>query len=543
MRLPKTPRNESRSRPSTRETRAGKAAALNAEPLSIVMDPDPCLRAKAREVRRVNRRLRELIDRMAVTMYRANGVGLAAPQVGVPERIFLADDGDGLRVFINPEILATGEERETAWEGCLSIPTLQGEVERPTTVRVTALDADGRRFWLDAEGTLARVVQHETDHLDGVLFVDRATRISEIPLESRLRVVFCGTPGFAEEVLAVMVDAGIRPRLVITRPDRPRGRGQHLAPTPVRRLADALDIETWTPTRLRDEAFLAKLRELAPDAIVTAAYGRILPADMLAIPTLAAINVHASLLPRWRGAAPIQRALMAGDTVTGVTVMHMAEELDAGDIILQTPVPIEPGDDFGTLHDRLAAAGGEALVEALKALARGTAGRTPQDPAKATWAPPLEPEEEWIDWSRPAADVRNRIRALTPWPGAKCRRGDEIWKIRRVELAEPGDAADVRERGTREERGGGEEDAREGGTRERGASEQGAEPGMLAAVPRGVSPGTVVAIQAGRGFAVACGEGALWVTELQPEGRRSMSAADFLNGHPLHPGDRLAGLL
>ncbi|MBX6350780.1 MAG: methionyl-tRNA formyltransferase [Clostridia bacterium] len=470
--------------------------ALALDPLPILCEPDPALRRAARPVKRVTRRVRELALRMASAMYRANGVGLAATQVGAPERLFVADVGEGLRVFVNPEILAASEETATAWEGCLSLPGLLGEVERARRVRVTALDERGRRFWLDAEGELARVIQHESDHLDGVLVLDRAKRVLELPPESRLKVAFFGTPGFAAKVLEGLVEAGVRPRLVVTRPDRPRGRGRRLQPTPVRETAEAMGIETWTPARPGDPALLREIRLRDTDVLVTVAYGRILPPELLRLPKLAAVNLHPSLLPRWRGPAPIQRAILAGDRVTGVTVMHMAEEVDAGDILLQREVPIEPDDDFGRLHDRLAEAGAEALVLALRSLASGEAPRRPQDAGAATWAPALRPEDEWLDWREPAEAVRNRVRALTPWPGAKCRRGDEVWVVRRAEV----DAT--------------------------------------AAAPA-APPGAVLAVDPGRGVLVACGAGAVWITELKPAGRRAMPAADYLRGHRVEVGERL----
>lgn len=482
---------------NTDEQNPQAAPASGPEPMDIVMHPDPRLRQRARPVKRINRSLRDLIDRMAATMYKANGIGLAGPQVGVMERIFVVDIGDGLKEFINPEILEASEEQVELWEGCLSIPGLRGLVSRPARVRVTALDRHGRRFWVDADEWLARVIQHEYDHLEGVLFVDRASRVVELPPETRLKVVFFGTSAFAETVLEHLIDHDVVPRLVVSQPDRPRGRGQAVSPSPVKRLALEHDLEVATPTRLRDEAFAERLKSLEPDVIVTAAYGRIIPEPVLAVPKLAAVNVHASLLPRWRGAAPIQRALMAGDDITGVSIMHMAPELDAGDVILQKELPIEAGDDFGSLHDKLARLGAEALLEALRLLAKGEAPRTPQDPERVTWAPPIRPEEEWIDWSRPAVEVRNHIRALTPWPGARCRYGEATWKIGRTELATAGETG----------------------------------PGQ---------PGEIVAVRPDRGFAVACGEGALWVTELQPAGRRRMRAADFLNGHRLATGERLS---
>jgi len=454
------------------------------------------LRRRAEPVARVTRSVAQLIDDMLATMYHADGVGLAAPQIGVSRRVIVGDVGDGPLGLVNPEIVRRSEERETAFEGCLSIPDLMGEVARHKSVYVTGLDRRGRKVWVEAEGFLARAIQHEIDHLDGILILDRAERIVEIPKEKRLKIVFMGTPEFAVPVLERLIDDGFKVRAVVTRPDRPAGRGQRLRPSPVKEAAEAHGLEVLQPERASDPAFLARLDELEPDVIVTCAFGMILPKGVLEKARVAALNVHASLLPRHRGAAPIQHALMAGDTETGITVFYMDEGMDTGDILYQRPLAIEPDDTSGTLHRRLSVLAAEALPEALRLLVSDDPPRRPQDHSRATYAPRLTAGDERVRWEEPAERVAGRIRALDPWPGAVT-----TWRGRPLKLF----AASVAE----------------------------GDP------PPGTAPGTVLAAGAEHGLVVAAGRGAVTIREVQAPGGRRMPVGDFLNGHPLRPGDLL----
>ncbi|HEX6971841.1 MAG TPA: methionyl-tRNA formyltransferase, partial [Limnochordia bacterium] len=250
---------------------------------------------------------------------------------------------------------------------------------------------------------------------------------------SALRVVFCGTPAFALPSLDMLVERGHQVLVVLTRPDRPRGRGLARSPTPVKERAAALGLPVWQPERMSDPALLARLRELAPDALVLVAFGALIPPPLLELPRLGCINAHPSLLPAYRGAAPIQRALLDGLQETGVSTMYMAEGYDTGDIILQRRVPISSDDDAGTLHDRLAQIAAQLLGETLERLAAGTAPRIPQDHRAATYAPKIEPHECRIDWSRPAARIVDQIRALSPSPGAYTHHRNrrlKLWRAR-----------------------------------------------------------------------------------------------------------------
>ena len=452
--------------------------------------PDPVLRREAKPVHKVNRQVREMLDDMMETMRRARGVGLAAPQVGISRRVIVVDVGDGPIELINPEIVHA-EGTDVAVEGCLSVPGLIGEVPRYRKVTVSGLNRTGHRTWIEAEGLLARALQHEIDHLNGVLFVDRATEVREVvPAPA---VVFLGTGTFAVPVLREICARGYEVLAVITQPDRRQGRGLQLASPPVKLEAGRLGLEVEQPESIRTEEFLARIRQSAPDFLVVADFGRILPPDLLRVGK-AVVNLHPSLLPRWRGPAPIERALMAGDEVTGVTTQHVSERVDAGDIILQKEVPISPEDTAGTLRERLAREGATLMVETLGLLSRGEDPRRPQDEALATYAAAIRPQDEIIAWNENARQVVNRVRALEPVPGARTFWYGSLMKVRKARLYE-------------------------------GPAGEG-------------SPGQVVALTE-EGFVVAAGDGQVLVTEVQPAGKNRMGAADFLRGYPLRVGDRL----
>ncbi len=311
----------------------------------------------------------------------------------------------------------------------------------------------------------------------------------------RLRAVFLGTPDFAVPSLRALVDE-VDLLAVVTQPDRPQGRGRRVAPPPVAEIAPQLGLRVLQPARLKDPAVIEALRALGPDIIVTVAYGKIIPPQILALPPLGCINVHPSLLPKYRGASPIQAALADGERETGVTIMYQSEALDAGDIILQRRIAIEPTDTAQTLEAKLADAGARALVEALRLIAAGKASRSPQDESKASYVGKLTKDHGRIDWTRSAEALVNFIRAMDPWPSAYTTHAGRLLKIW-------------------------------GGT-----AVQGPATGHAA-------PGTVVEIRHGEGFVVSTGAGALLVSEVQPEGRRRMSADEYARGARLELGERL----
>jgi len=309
-----------------------------------------------------------------------------------------------------------------------------------------------------------------------------------------MRIVFMGTPQFAVPVLEAIVDAGYRVVGVVTQPDRPKGRGGKIQPSPVKEAAVGLGLAVWQPQRLSEPEFLTALEDLLPDVIVVAAFGQVLPPAVLKMPKYGCINVHASLLPKYRGAAPIHRAIINGEQETGITTMFMDEGLDTGDILLQEALPITDEDTAGTLHDRLAQLGAQVLVKTLAGLSAGRLARRPQDHARATYAPPLTRADELIAWDAPARSVFNQVRGLNPWPGAATLWNGRILKIWRVEVA-------------REE-----------------------------PLVAGTLPGQVRAADPGEGLLVQANPGLVRVVELQIQGGRRLNAEDFLRGHPIAVG-------
>ena len=302
-----------------------------------------------------------------------------------------------------------------------------------------------------------------------------------------LNILFAGTPEFAASTLQALLDSEHRICAVYTQPDRPAGRGRKLKTSPVKALAEGRGIPVRQPPSLRDAAAQAELAAFAADIMVVVAYGLILPKAVLETPPLGCLNVHASLLPRWRGAAPIQRAILAGDRETGVTIMQMDEGLDTGDMLLKTHTPIADDDTAQSLHDRLAVLGAEALLETLRGLQAGTLQAQPQDDSQATYAAKLDKAEARIDWQQPASVIDRQVRAFNPWPVAFTRYHGEnlrIWQAR--PLDETSDA----------------------------------------------TPGSIVA-ESRAGIDVACGEGQLRITRLQLPGGRPLDADAFLNAHRL----------
>jgi methionyl-tRNA formyltransferase len=308
----------------------------------------------------------------------------------------------------------------------------------------------------------------------------------------QLRTVFMGTPDFALQTLQGLIDAGCNMVGVYTQPDRPKGRGKKLAPPPVKELAQKYDIPVYQPLKLRQPEAVTELEALAPDLIVVVAYGQILPKSVLEIPAHGCINVHASLLPKYRGAAPINKAIIDGETETGITTMYMDVGLDTGDMLVKKTLAIGPQETAGELHDRLASLGRETMEETLRQLCAGTLQREVQDDGQSTYASMMKKEDGRIDWNRSAQEVHDHVRGLDPWPGAYTTINGELLKLA----------------GTSPETAGGDE------------------------------PGTVIAADK-QGVCIACGSGSLRIQQLQLAGRKRLPAADFLRGCPLEPGAKM----
>lgn len=310
-----------------------------------------------------------------------------------------------------------------------------------------------------------------------------------------MRIVFMGTPDFAVPSLKALIASGHEVCGVFTQPDKPKSRGMKLQPSPVKEYSLSVGLPVFQPAKMRDGEALGILRELEPELIVVAAYGKILPPEILELPRLGCVNVHSSLLPKYRGAAPINWAILNGEDETGVTIMYMAEGLDTGDILAQRSTPIDINENAAELFSRLADLGAELLIEVLEQLDRGTAAAVPQDDNLSCYAPMLSKELSPMDWAKTARQLHDQVRGLYPWPAATAILDTVRCKIVRTGL--PGEHS-------------------------------------------GQAPGTVLQADK-RGLRISCGDGeVLEILELQPDGKKAMAASAFLMGHPIQVGLKLA---
>lgn len=310
-----------------------------------------------------------------------------------------------------------------------------------------------------------------------------------------MNVLFMGTPDFSVPSLQTLLDEGYNVVGVVTQPDRPKGRKRTLTPPPVKELALSRGLSVFQPEKLRHPDAVEQIRQMQPDLIVTAAYGQILPKSVLDLPRYGCINVHASLLPKYRGGAPIHHAVMNGERATGVTIMYMAEGLDTGDMISKVELPIEDADTTGSLFQKLSLAGAELLKSTLPGLIAGTVTAVPQNEAEATYSPNISRENERIDWTRPALTIFNQVRGLNPFPGAFTSwNGDilKVWSCRKPDKS-------------------------------------------AAQLAGSIAPGTVVGMSA-EGIEVMTGEGVIVMTDIQPAGKKAMSVQEFSRGSSIPKG-------
>ena len=307
-----------------------------------------------------------------------------------------------------------------------------------------------------------------------------------------------GSPDFAVESLDKLIKADfINLKGVVTQPDRKRGRGQKLKPTPVKKLAQKNDIEVYQPSKISTEVGVKKLNDWNPDLIVLVAYGQLLSKEVLEVPDLGCVNLHASLLPKYRGAAPIHQAVINGDQKSGVTTIFMAEELDEGPMLLKSEVEITDEDTAGSLHDKLATQGADLLLETIKKLAEGEIEPEEQDHSQATFAPKLDNDDCEIDWQESAEAIWNRIRGLNPWPGAYTYYKGERLKLWQSEVVE------------------------------------------VEADESKVEAGSIIELDENEGILVQTGKGQLMLTEVQPPSRKKISAADYIKGYEIETGNKL----
>lgn len=312
-----------------------------------------------------------------------------------------------------------------------------------------------------------------------------------------MKIVFMGTPAFAVPSLQMLVEEGYNIVAVITQPDRPQGRKKTLTPTPVKEAALSMGLRVLQPERLRHPDAVAELASFEPELIVTAAYGQILPKAVLDLPVRGCVNVHGSLLPKYRGGAPIQRSVINGEKVTGVTLMYMAEGLDTGDMISRVEVPIEDEDTAGTLFDKLSMAGRDLLKAEMPRLLTGPVAAVAQNESEATYAPNLKREDERVDWSQDSLAIYNRIRGLVPYSGVFTLWNEETFKI--WAAVNPSESLITQQKEST------------------------------------AVPGTVLTVNE-RGIEVKTGDGSLLLTTVQPAGKKAMAASDFARGGTMKPG-------
>lgn len=307
-----------------------------------------------------------------------------------------------------------------------------------------------------------------------------------------MRIIFMGTPDFAVPTLDKLFNEGHSIVAVVTQPDKPKGRGHKISISPVKEKALQLGLDVLQPTRVKDEDFIDQIKALNPDLIVVVAYGKILPSDIINLPPLGCVNVHASLLPKYRGAAPIQWSIINGEKETGITTMLMDEGLDTGDMLLKESVKIDEDMDAGTLHDVLSITGADLLQKTIEGLSDGSIKGESQEGQKSSYAPLLERKHEWINWHGSAKDINDLVRGLKPWPGATTLFKGKTLKIRAASVYEDTDTDAV--------------------------------------------PGTVIAVKKGQGFVVQTGRGSIIVTQVQPFSKKTIAANSFVNGYNLEVG-------
>lgn len=410
---------------------------------------DPILRSPVKPVTVFDDELKKLSEEMFLVMHKNIGMGLAANQLGVDQDLLVIEyrpikdneadeDKEGGKpigpiVLCNAKVIKTSQITETMNEGCLSLPGLELPVNRPSGVVVEAMDLTGKPVTIKAKGLLARILQHEVDHLDGILFTDRASGLKNLKNYAGIKIVFFGSDNFSVPIFQYLVDSGLNVIAVVTETDKPAGRGNQLTITPIKTVATEAGIAVVQPETKTE--IVEILHQLKPDLIVLASYGKILPEEALVIPTYGALNVHPSLLPKYRGATPVQSVILAGEKITGVTIMKMNAGVDTGEIVSQTTTKIENNETFLTLRDRLSAIGSQLLIKTLPAYLSGQANLKLQG-TDSTTTKKLTKEMGEIDWTQSTEAIDRQIRALNPWPGTYTKLKDKRLKIIDAEIRE-----------------------------------------------------------------------------------------------------------
>lgn len=398
---------------------------------------DPVLRKATSPVAVFDMSLNSTAEKMMSTMRQHDGIGLAANQVGIDLSLIVMEytpDGDEdtlpaipRTILCNPKVVRKSSEVETAIEGCLSLPGLELPVERSTAAVVEGQNLSGKPVRIKAKGLFARVLQHEIDHINGILFTDHIDDIFQVKSYQFAKIIFFGSDDFSLPILRNLVESGYQVVAVVSETGKKSGRGQQITDSPTKQYADEQGITHFSVGSSSEIVEL--LKQVKPALLVLASYGKILPAEALTIPDFGCINIHPSTLPEYRGATPIQSVLLDGLDKTGVTIMQMLPEVDAGSVIAQESVGIELTDTFATLKSRLAIKGGELLTKVLPSYLAGQSRIVAQDEEQATYTKKISKSDGEIDWTEPLTNIERKIRAYHPWPGSYTRLGDKRLKV------------------------------------------------------------------------------------------------------------------
>lgn len=399
--------------------------------LKITKNNDTVWKKKFSDIDPTDPNLPRIIADMQETLSFTMGVGLAAPQVGYPWRLFIVDYADLKETFINPKILSKNTETDFVEEGCLSIPGCRGLVERPTELEIEYFNLKGEHKKAKLTGFYARIIQHEYDHLGSTFYIDHIKKEKYLYRFEPIKLVYFGSSEFSATILFSLLGQSMigdyEIQLVITSPDKPTGRGQKLQPSPVKVLANQFKVPTITPERLakkEGEEFkllnnevYEQIKALKPDILVLASYGKILPKEILELPKIAPVNVHPSLLPKYRGPAPIQAPLLNGDKYTGVTIMKMNDKMDEGDIYMKVRYQIKPDETADSLALSLSSLSKDLLHHVLHYLVLKKMKSRLQDQTKATYTTMIHKDDGKIDFNKAPKKLDRMIRAYYPWPG------------------------------------------------------------------------------------------------------------------------------
>lgn len=397
---------------------------------------DPFLRQTVKKVTVFDAELKKQANEMLKIMKDAVGLGLAANQVGLDKQILVLgyepeNKKDEIpripyQAICNPKITKFSHEKETMFEGCVSFPGLEVPVKRSVGVTVEAQDLDGKKITIRAMGLRARILQHEIDHLNGVLFTDYLKNGQRVDL-GFLRIIFFGSDEFSRPVYEGLKDMGLNVMAVVAETSKPSGRGQEVSEPVMAKVAKENQVAVLQPEDKDD--IVKVLKQLEPDLLVLASYGKILPAEALSIPPFGCLNVHPSLLPKYRGSTPIQSAILSGDKKTGVTIMELAPNVDAGGLVAQVEMPILDNETTDSLKQKTAEVGADLLSQVLPSYVLALIEAEPQDEEKATKTVKLTKKDGEINWSDDLSKIDRQIRALNPWPGTYTWLKDKRLKI------------------------------------------------------------------------------------------------------------------